>query len=63
MSYVGGVETESKILAREAKQTEGAKAVARAESSSQTCPISEQSFMQYMQLVEEGRKRDQEVQS
>jgi hypothetical protein len=56
MSYVGGVETESKILAREAKQTEGAKAVARAESSSQTCPISEQSFMQYMQLVEEGRK-------
>ena len=26
-------------------------------------PISEQSFMQYMQLVEEGRRRDQEVQN
>ena len=26
-------------------------------------PITEQSFMQYMQLVEEGRRRDQEVQN
>jgi hypothetical protein len=35
----------------------------RSQAASQSCPISEQSFMQYMQLVEERCQRDQEVQN
>ena len=59
-----GVETENERRIREAREKEDAEAAtARGEASTQSQPISQQSFIQYMQLVEEGRKRDQEVQN
>ena len=58
------VETETERLAREAREKEDAdSAAARGEASIQSQPVTEQSFMQYMQLVEEGRKKDQENQN
>ena len=63
MSPVDGVETKNERIVRETRETEDADAAARGEAWSQTRPISEQSFMQYVQRVEEGRKRDQEVQN
>ena len=56
MSLVEGVETESERIARETQEKEDTEARTRAESSTQARPISEQSFMQYVQMVEEGRK-------
>ena len=58
------VETETERLVREAREKEDANsAVARGEASAQSQGVTQQSLMQYMQLVEEGRKRDQEVQN
>ena len=58
------VETEDQRLAREAQQKQDADtAVARGEASEQSQPVTQQSLLQYMQLVEEGRKRDQENQN
>ena len=51
---VEGVETENERRIREAREKEDAEAAAaRGEASTQSQPISQQSFMQYMQLVEE----------
>jgi hypothetical protein len=64
MPPVDVVETESERLAREAEEKQDADTgTARSQAASQSRPISEQSFMQYMQLVEERRQRDQEVQN
>ena len=58
------VETEDQRLAREAQQKQDADtAAARGEASEQSQPVTQQSLMQYLQLVEEGRKRDQENQN
>jgi hypothetical protein len=62
MPPVDPVETKSERLDREIREKQNAEATAaRGDTSSQTRPISEKSFMQYVQLVEAGRKRDQEV--
>jgi hypothetical protein len=64
MPPVDVVETKSERLAREAQEKQDANTeTARSQATSQSRPISEQSFMQYMQLVEERRQRDQEVQN
>ena len=63
MPPVDGVETEIECIDRETRERQDAEAAARGDSSSQSRPISEQSFIQYVQLVEEGWKRDQEVQN
>ena len=58
------VETKTERLVREAREKEDAdSAAARGEASAQSHSVTQQSLMQYMQLVEEGRKRDQEVQN
>ena len=58
------VETETERLVREAREKEDANsAAARGEASAQSQGVTQQSLMQYMQLVEEGRKRDQKVQN
>jgi hypothetical protein len=56
------VETENELRAREAREMENAEAAARSQASTSSQPVSEQKFMQYMQLVEERRQQDQEVQ-
>jgi hypothetical protein len=64
MPPIDVVETKSERLSREAQEKQDADIeTARSQTTSQSCPISEQSFMQYMQLVEERRQRDQEVQN
>jgi hypothetical protein len=63
MSNGQGAETESERITRETQQKEDADAATRGSASNQTTPISEQSFIQYVRLVEEARKRDQEVQN
>ena len=61
---VDDVETENQHLAREAQQKQDAETTtARGEASEQSQPVTQQSLMQYLQLVEEGRKRDQENQN
>ena len=61
---VDDVETENQRIVREAQQKQDAKtSAARGEASEQSQPVSQQSLMQYLQLVEEGRKRDQENQN
>jgi hypothetical protein len=57
------VETENELITREAREKENAEAAARSQASTSSQPVPEQSFMQYMQLVEERRQRDQEVQN
>ena len=58
------VETETEHLDREARQKQDAdRSAARGEASEQSQPVTQQSLMQYLQLVEEGRKRDQENQN
>ena len=58
------VETKTERLAMEAQQKQDAEtAAARGEASEQSQPITQQSLLQYMPLVEEGRKRDQENQN
>ena len=53
------VEIETERLVREAREKEDAdSATARGEASAQSQSVTQQSLMQYMQLVEEGRKRD-----
>ena len=62
--HVEHVETEDQRLAREAQQKQDADtAAARGEASEQSQPVTQQNLLQYMQLVEEGRKRDQENQN
>jgi hypothetical protein len=55
------VETKNELKAREAREKENAEATTRSQALASSQPMSEQSFMQYMQLVEERRQRDQEV--
>ena len=59
------VETEDQRLARETQQKRDAKAAtaARGEALEQSQPVTQKNLLQYMQLVEEGRKRDQEDQN
>ena len=58
------VETKTEHLDREARQKQDADtSAARGEASEQSQPVTQQSLMQYLQLVEEGRKRDQENQN
>ena len=58
------VETEDQRLAREAQQKQDTNTVAaRGEASKQSQHVTQQNILQYMQLVEEGRKRDQENQN
>jgi hypothetical protein len=52
-------ETEQQHQEMEAKQKADADAAAM-EPPQPPCPISEKSFLQYMQFVEENRRRDQE---
>ena len=60
---VGGVETEDERRIRESREKADADTTAsRNKASTQSQPVTQESFMQYMQLVEEGRRRDQEVQ-
>ena len=57
------IEIEDQRLVRETQQKRDAKAAARGKASEQSQPVTQQSLLQYMQLVEEGRKRDQENQN
>jgi hypothetical protein len=58
MPTVDVVETESERLAWEAQEKQNADTeTTRIQAASQSHPISEQSFMQYMKLVEERRQR------
>jgi hypothetical protein len=62
MDPVVGRETEQQCQEREAKNKADADAAAM-EPPQPPHPISEQNFLQYMQFVEETRRRDQEQQN
>ena len=56
------VESESECLARESQQKQDADTpTASVEGASQTRPLSEQSFMQFVYMAENKRKREQEI--
>ena len=58
------VESESERLARESQQKQDADtATTSGEGASQTRPLSEQSFMQFVHMAENERKREQEIQN
>ena len=57
------VETQNERRARETRQKTEAEAANRSQTSTDSQPMSEQSFMRFLQLVEERRDRDQEVQN
>ena len=58
------VESESEHLARESQQNQDADtATASGEGASQTRPLSEQSFLQFVHMAENERKREQEIQN
>jgi hypothetical protein len=50
------VEAENELRAREAQEQENEEAATRSQASTCSQPVSEQSLMQYMQLVEERRQ-------
>jgi hypothetical protein len=49
------LEAENELRAREAREKENAEAIARSQASTSSEPMSEQSFMQYMQLVKKSK--------
>jgi hypothetical protein len=57
------VETENEHRYRETREKDNVEAASRSQTSIASQPMSEQSFMQYILLVEERRQRDQEVQN
>ena len=59
------VESESERLARESQEKQDADTAAAAsgEGTSETRPLSEHSFMQFVHMVENERKREQEIQN
>ena len=64
MLSVERVENETERLAREVQERQDAEVTTtRGESTSQSCPVMEQSFMQFMQMVEDRRRRDQKIQN
>ena len=58
------VESESEHLVRESQEQQDADtAAANRESTSHTRPLSEQSFLQFVHMAENERKREQEIQN
>ena len=61
---VENVESESERLARESQEKQDADTVAASGAgTSETRPLSEHSFMQFVHMAENERKREQEIQN